>query len=244
LIGAIGPSWSWDDSFWSEEGADWSLPGQLSILIADPRVLPFTDDTVYSGELCSSIAYIPMGTDWSIEWGDILWNCYEPDSTDIYFQLRTGNDPDSMSAWGEPIYESGTCLGDLQPDDIFLIQYRVVLETCSDDPDTRPVLYDITVEGRYPGGIGGDPAGVDPGPVLCVLGNPGPGSVLLSLSNPLAVGVKLDVFDLSGRLVSQLFSGELAGGGSEFVFAGPPGTYLARLVSGIAEEKIVFILID
>jgi hypothetical protein len=247
----LHPSDWWGDWFWESQNIDWSsFPGQISLQqvpASDPGPapsFPSREDDLCSGTLVSSLAWVPMGTDWEIEWGDITWSAFEPDSAEIYFQLRTGDDPTSMGEWSDPIYESGTYLGDLLPDDIHLIQYTVCLQSDSFDPDSWPIVYEVTIEGWYPGGIGDDPTGTSPWSFLQVLGNPGEGSVRLSVSNPLTAFTELGVFDLSGRLVSLLFSGELAGGVSEFEFSGSPGAYLARLLTGPVEERAAFVLIE
>jgi len=249
--GVLHPSWSWYNRFFESQYIDWSsIPGQISLQPApanDPEpgpAIPFWEDDLCSGTLVSSLVWVPMGTDWGIEWGDIIWECWEPEDSEISFRLRTGDDPASMGEWSDPIYESGTYLGDLLPDDILLIQYQVNLQSVSIDPDSWPVVYAVTIEGWYPGGIGDDPTGDSPQSFLQVLGNPGVGSVRLSVSNPSTEFTELGVFDLSGRLVSLLFSGELAGGVSEFEFSGSPGAYLARLLTGQVEERAAFVLIE
>ena len=247
----LHPSDWWGDWFWESHNIDWSsFPGQISLQqvpASDPGpapAFPSREDDLCSGTLVSSLAWVPMGTDWGIEWGDITWSAFEPDSAEIYFQLRTGNDPYSMSAWGEPIYESGTYLGDLLPDDIHLIQYTVCLQSDSFDPDSWPIVYEVTIEGWYPGGIGDDPIGSGQGSVLQVHGNPGVGTVLLSVTGPLPAEVDLTVFDLAGRKVSTLFQGELANGRNEYVFSAAPGVYFARLVSGNTMESVALVLTE
>ena len=249
--GSTGPDWMFGNRFLESQDIDWStISGQISILpswkgiVRCGPVLPATDDAVCSGTLVSSLGLVPMGTNWTIEWGDIEWIAYEPDGSDVYFQLRTGNSPETMGSWGDPITESGTYLGDLLPDTILMIQYMVTLESDSYDPDSFPVLYEVTIWGWYPGGIDDNPAGPVTEGLLEARSNPGRGAIGLRTSLPTLTQAVLEVFDMAGRKVSTLFAGELPGGESEFTFAAPPGTYVARLVTDVSEERVSFVLTE
>ncbi len=219
--GVTGPEWWFGDTFLESYGLDWSSsPGDLALQVCDlgsaPPLseFPASNDAICSGSLTSSLGRIPMGTDWSIEWGDIWWTCYEPDTTDIYFQLRTGMSPGTMGAWGDPIYESGTSLDSLLPDDILLLQYRVTLET--DDPYTLPILYDVTIEGWYPGGIEEEGNPLFSGSSLIIGSNPSYGSIEGSFTLAAYGAVQLTVYDTAGRSAASIMDGDLAPGSYSF----------------------------
>lgn len=240
--GVTGPDWWFGDTFLESYSLDWSTtPGQLALQLSGTDRLPLVgsfpsgNDAVCSGSLISSLGMIPMGTDWSIEWGDILWTGYEPDTTDVYFRLRTGNTPETMGPWGDPITESGTYLGDLLPDDILLLQYMVTLE--SDDPYTLPILYDVIIEGWYPGGIEEAASPVVPHTALTTGQNPSTGGVSGSLTVSVQEEVVLVVFDTMGRLKTVIFRGILAAGEHPFrLELASPGVYYLVLESSRGSE--------
>jgi len=248
--GMMQPSWWWDDRFQESEGIDWSsVPGEITLqyspaqAIGQASVLPRREDDSCSGTLVSGMAWIPMGTDWEIEWGDILWEADEPEGSELYFRLRTGDDPSSMGAWSDPIYESGTYLGDVLPDTVLLIQYLACLQSDSFDPDSWPVLYEVIVEGWYPGGIPGSPQD-SPDPVLQVETNPGHGSASIRVCSEADMPGELEIFDLSGRFVVGFTVAGSSGMDEVFEFSAPPGTYVARFVIGTVESNSVFVLIE
>ncbi len=94
------------------------------------------------------------------------------------------------------------------------------------------------------GGVADETSASIPGPrVLSVANNPCRDSAELLVSLTETESVTLDVYDLSGRLVSRMHTGTLPGGGSIFGFTGPAGVYTAVLSRPDCSERERFILL-
>ncbi len=235
--GEQGPLYWFDDTFWTSQQIDWSTTGRIILEFEwtqqtlSESNLPATRDFPDSGILESTLAWVPMGTDWEIVWGNIDWISNEPFNTSISFQLRTGMTPETMGEWTDPITESGTYLGDILPDTILLIQYRAILNTS--DSSLTPELEWVQIEGWYPGGIEGSTPTADQNETLAISPNPSFGSVtvevnLLSSSRR----VSLQVYDLAGKLIGTAFEGELQRGCHSFKLNDlTSGVYFIRLES-------------
>lgn len=247
--GVQGPAWEFFDTFLDCYNITWTTPDEITVGDFSRRTMhhadefPACEDYFCSGILTSSLTWVPMGTDWNIVWGDLLWTCYKPDSTGIFFQLRTGNTPETMGSWSAPIYESGTYLGDLLPDDILIIQYRVILwTTCTSN---EPILYDVIIEGWYPGGI--PDCGTSSSQferILLIPVNPVAGSPQLRVRMPVAGQVTLDMYDLSGRSIAEIFDGYMQTGEYTYILGElNPGTYLIRLAAPWVTEVEKLIVI-
>lgn len=79
--------------------------------------------------------------------------------------------------------------------------------------------------------------------VLSIAENPCRNSaeLIVNLSEP--EQVRLDVYDLSGRLVSRMYTGPLPPGGNLFGFTGPAGVYTAVLSRPDSSERERFVLV-
>lgn len=245
-----GPVDWWNDEFLNSQSIDWnSNPGEITIQLSDfctvrsGSAFPANSDDFCSGTLTSILASIPAGTDWNIEWGDIWWTCSEPDTTDIYIQLRTGNTPETMGPWGDPIYESGTYLGTLLPDNILLIQYRICLETNS--YEVFPVFYDITIEGWYPGAVENEDLQIHPPKKLSFGSIPASGNVngFFILTEPCEV--QLTVYDTAGRSIHSILNETLDAGEHTFnQRISTPGVYCMVLETpGEIEAEMFTVLL-
>ncbi len=241
--GVQGPAYWFDNTFWTSQLIDWSTAGRLTLMpdwASEGKTGPEfggTDDYPDSGSLVSSLVWIPMGTDWEIEWGNIEWTSIEPDSTEISFQLRTGMTPETMGEWTDPITESGTYLGTMLPDTILLLQYRAILN--STDSSVTPELESVLIWGWYPGGIGeGRSCGQNTG-ILEVISNPA--SALIIGIHVLEPGsYNLRIYDISGRLHGDIVDGFLETGDHCFTLDYlEDGMYIVRLDSpgGVILEK-------
>jgi hypothetical protein len=245
--GHQGPTYWLDDTFWTSQSIDWSSQGSITLeavwLQDDNSTCEFADSKDYpgTGALESSLAWVPMVTDWEIVWGNIEWTSNEPDGTSISFQLRTGMTPGNMGEWTDPITESGTYLGAILPDTILLLQYRAVLSTT--DPAVTPELEYVVIEGCYPGGIEDDQPGMRNSGMLEVVSNPA--SVLsVHIHAPEAGYFSLRLFDISGRLHEKIFEGILESGDFSFNLNGiEHGLYFLRLdtPNGFETEKAMII---
>jgi hypothetical protein len=226
-------------AFWPENELDSDLDGAYDLAVADVNGDGCTD-VLAAGSfdaaswwdmqeyrshavLESSILY--LGCDPA--WGWIDWNADAPSSTSVAFQVRASDDCAQMGEWSSILDIPGSLAGVLADSSSFF-QYRVLLSTS--DSTATPELADVT--------IGWDPTGIEGGEEPSALSmeplqNPAVGFVELRLSLPSLMQVRLDVFDVSGRLVAGVLDGELEPGSHTIQVSDlAPGLYLARLVAG------------
>ncbi|MCK5785994.1 MAG: T9SS type A sorting domain-containing protein [Candidatus Sabulitectum sp.] len=151
-----------------------------------------------AGNLTSVVTSVVCYTD--NEWGNLLWDSWEPPGTSISFQVRNSDDPYNMGEWSDTISTNGTFLGDLFPEICYYIQYRAILN--SDSPDTSPFLYSVDIEG-YIGDVYDYSEAVADVPLISVNDNPSLESIAVTLS-PFSQGIReLMIYDVSGRLVER-----------------------------------------
>jgi len=106
-------------------------------------------DLTPTGRLESSILDTQIDPDWDY----FEWNSQTPPETSVSFQIRASDDHTSMGAWSDTL--SIPCLlQGILTDGAQYVQYRVILETS--DPDTTPVLFDLTLTWDPMGIEGGD----------------------------------------------------------------------------------------
>jgi hypothetical protein len=179
----------------------------------------------HSGQclLESSILHVEGGTSWST----IDWSATLPSQTTVKFQVRSSDDPSDMGPWSSIIFSPGSITPYVTAGDDYF-QYRAVLETL--EPTATPSLNSVTVSWNPVGIEGGEePSTLSMEP----LRNPTVGFAELRLSLPSLMQVRLDVFDVSGRLVAGVLDGELEQGSHTIQVSDlTPGLYLARLVAG------------
>ncbi len=241
-VGGSGTSWTEhivDKDFWGANSvfsADINGDGYMDILGANASASNITwwDLSAYppDGSLESSI----LDTGCSPLWASMDWSGSEPSGTNLYFQYRTSDDPGSMGAWSNPIFEP--CFLSGLVDRYF--QYRAVLETS--DPSTTPALNDIT--------FSWDPMGIEGGENPTVLAllpfSPNPSSSpAVRFGLPEHASVELSVFDLSGRLVSENHGEEYSPGYHDVLLGElSPGVYFCRMISGDFTATQRFVVIE
>jgi hypothetical protein len=234
--GQQGPYYWFDNEFWTSEFIDYSTQGSIT-LVQETSQRDFPD----TGALVSSLVWIPMGTDWEIEWGNIEWISIEPDSTSISFQLRTGMAPGSMSEWSDPITESGTFLGAILPDTVLLLQYKAIL--CTTDPGVTPELEEVLIWGWYPGGIEEGQSTELNSEILEVISNPA-SELNISIHAFEPGYFSLQLFDVSGRLHEEIVDGYLDAGDYSFRLDDlEDGVYIAKLDTpgNVVIEKVTIL---
>jgi hypothetical protein len=182
-------------------------------------------DRYHSGQclLESSILHVVGGASWST----LDWNATLPSQTTVKFQVRSSDDPSDMGTWSSNLFSPGSIVAWTTPGDSYF-QYKTILETL--DPTVTPSLNSVTVSWN-PVGIeeGGESSEIS----MELVRNPVVGLVVLRLSLPSLMQAKLDVFDISGRLVAGVLDGELEQGSHTIQVSDlAPGLYLARLVAG------------
>jgi hypothetical protein len=164
-----------------------------------------------SGQLESSILDSGIGA----SMGSIDWTGAGPPGTSLRFQVRSSNDPGDLGIWSGEI----TSPGDF-PDVLDrYFQYRVLLETT--DPDYSPLLYDVTFVPDL-AGLTTD-VGVLAAAGLQAEPNPFGSEVALSFALQARGRVRLEVFDVSGRMVRRLADTYLAAGAHRFGWDGRNG---------------------
>jgi hypothetical protein len=172
------------------------------------------------------------------EWSYIDWVATEPSETDLYFKVRSSNDPEVMGTWSDPIYEPGSLVGHIDSTHRFF-QYRAYME--SPQHSRTPVLdhasfifYNLGVEGEEQSNAFG----------LQVMPNPSAGSATVRFELLEEADVELGIYDLAGRLVRTPARGPHSSGLHEVVVSDLPlGVYVARMRAGgqLASERFAVV---
>ena len=213
--------------------ADISGNGAPNLIIS-----PFANDSIvwwqlsegYSpqGDLISSILEIPLPVDDIIDWGTITFDASVPSETDLEFYIRGSSDPENLGEWSEPIVTSGTNLqGILDNTDAF-VQYRASMN--NNLGNATPVLENIQLTWD----------------LLCIEEethsaneynlllpeNPSYGTLTVGFIVPKTTDVRIDLFDISGRLINTPITGEFNKGFHQ-VHIGDlsTGMYFCRMIS-------------
>jgi hypothetical protein len=157
-------------------------------------------------------------------WSSIFFSYIQPSGTEVQFRVRSSNDYNDMGPWSNWISEPGSLVGILTDNDQYM-QYRCMLSTTN--PVNTPELEDVIILWSETG-IEGTGSGSG---VLEVLGgNPVSGafSVRYTVTEP--GPVELAVYDMSGRVVRTLASGDMdAGDYTVSVSDLPAGSYACGL---------------
>lgn len=188
---------------------------------------------VTSGNLTSSILYIPEEPDW----GNILWDSVG----DVKFQVRSSNNSADMGDWSIYLTVSGTDLSRYCTDGDNYFQYKTFLDI---GMSLNPTLRSGTVNWTtLP-----EPRKLNEAKLAYELKNAQPnptdGKTTIKFVIPEDVEVELTVYDLAGRSVATLVKGILPAGEHEATVSGlTPGVYVYRLIAGDfnATRKMVIV---
>ena len=212
--------------------------GYMDLVASAPGTISWWDCTEYStcGELISSTLY--LGNDPG--WGSIDWTCQKPAGTAVSFQVRSCDSPDSteMGAWSDTLFTPCNLFGILDENDSYF-QYKAILQTS--DPSVTPILEDLTITWDPLGIEGGEPFSFQ---LLPLAPNPVSDSPVIRFSIPEAGTVALSVFDISGRLVSEILSDKYSEGYHDVQMEEfSPGVYFCRMTAGdfTATQRFVVI---
>ena len=93
------------------------------------------------------------------------------------------------------------------------------------------------------GGIEEESGSVSPSSCLGISSNPCIESACLTVNAPSNRFASLEVYDITGRLVQQMFNGQLLQGDNIFSFSGSPGIYTAVLIDQNSMETVRFVLV-
>jgi len=166
------------------------------------------------------------------EWDSIAWTAEEPAGTDLFFQIKSSNDPEDMGAWCDTIFEPRSLAGYIDSTHRY-IQYRVGMTT--ESRFGTPVLDEVRFYWSsmgIEGGSGGEEF------VITAVPNPSAGGVSIIIPSLYAEDVEIFVYDLSGKVVRVLSERN----GNIFMWDGrdssgheaPTGAYIIR---GIVEDR-------
>jgi len=190
------------------------------------------------GTLESSI----LDTQWNDGWEYIYWNSESEPGTSISFQVRASNDTASMGDWSDTLTVSCSLYGILEPGVVY-VQYRAILE--STNPDTTPILEDVLISWFSMGGNGDTAEPILHGiTLLPILPNPVAGSPMIRFELPEPASVEFSIFDLSGRLISEIHGDDYFPGYHDVLLGDlSPGVYFCRMLSGdfTATQRFVVI---
>ncbi len=210
------------------------------------RILPL----VLCGSFIVTYADSAIQTDWSggpgvlgpvIDWDYLEWNSQTPSGTSVSLQVRASDDHTAMGPWSDTLFIPCLLEGILADGDQY-VQYRAILKTS--DRDTTPVLYDIMLSWD-PVSIGDTTEPIPLGFALLPF-SPNPASspaVRFSLPEP--ASVELSIFDLSGRLVSDIYGENYSTGYHDVLLEDlSPGLYFCRMISGDFQATQRFVVIE
>ena len=231
-VGGSGTSWTkhtvdFDFRGNSVYSADVNGDGYMDVLGAGSYAdeIAWWDLGGYSsdGYLESSCLYLQNDPGWDF----IDWTAEEPAGTSVSFLVRSCDSPNitSMGSWSDTLHTPCSLLGLLAEGDSYF-QYKVILQTS--DSIVTPRLDDVTVTWN--------PTGIEESEYYS-LGlmpfTPNPSSspqvefYLLEAGN-----ARFSIFDLSGRLVSEIVETEYpAGYRILYLDTLNPGIYYCRMIT-------------
>ena len=191
------------------------------------------------GELVSSILY--LGNDPG--WGDIDWSASTPTGTSVSFLVRASDNYGNMGVWSDTLEAPCSLEGILNEYNSYF-QYKVLLET-ADPETTTPSLHDVTLSWN-PLGIDETsepiPAGVE---LLPIAPNPSAGSPVIRFGLPETVFVNIVIFDLAGRIVSEIHRDEYSPGFHDVMPGNlSPGIYFCMMSSEDFTATQRFVVIE
>ena len=272
--GVLWPVLDWGNEFWQSSDINWSdYPGSLLLSegflehIVDGG---FNDATsVYSEDIDGDgdmdmlgtvdgedkiiwwklDTYSPVGTlESSIldlgndpGWGAIDWSESTPSGASVSFLVMASDDYTIMGAWSDTLTAPCNLDGILNDYNSYF-QYKVLLETVN--LETTPSLHDVTLSWD-PLGIGETSEPIPTSTTLLPISpNPVKGTPVIRFGLPEPASVEISIFDLSGRLVSEIHGDEYSPGFHNVLLGDfSPGIYFCRMISGdfTATQRFVVI---
>jgi hypothetical protein len=187
-----------------------------------------------TGSLESSCLYLQNDPGWGL----IDWNCTEPVGTSVALQVRASDNSDTMGAWSDTLHSPCSLSGLLAEGDSYF-QYKVILQTS--DSTMTPTLEDVTVTWN--------PTGIEEIEnysfgLLPFTPNPS-SSPHVEFCLPEEGYARFSVYNLSGRLVSEIVETEYpAGYGILYLNTLNPGIYFCRMITDDFTATQQFVVIE
>lgn len=159
-----------------------------------------------------------------IDWDSFSWSADVPSGTSVCFQIRGSDDYNQMGEWSDTLYTSGSGIGGILQSQDRYFQYRAIFSTT--DIWNSACLDEVTVSFN--------PLSADPDPVngnlFTISANPSGSVPVFDITLAETCNVCLQLFDISGRMVSTVFMGDLTPG-KHSLYTGElnTGIYIARL---------------
>jgi hypothetical protein len=147
-----------------------------------------------------------------------------------------------MGVWSDTLSDPSSLEGILIDNDSYF-QYKAILQTSV--PNATPILNDVTISWN-PVSIEETTEPIPPGiALLPIAPNPVAGSPVIRFGLPEPASVELSIFDLSGRLISEIHGDDYSPGYHDVLLGDlSPGVYFCRMVSGDFTATQRFVVIE
>jgi hypothetical protein len=192
-----------------------------------------------TSSLMSSV--LDLNPDLQVDWEQLVWNGTEPSGSSISVQVRASNNPDDLGEWSEGLEASGVDLSPYLESDSRYFQYRVLMSAQSGAD--YPILNDISVSWTPQMGVEHPDSDAE-GFSLDMRPNPASSEFTIGVVLPGVSDLRLEVFDIIGRLAYGIDEDEVSSGSHLFEVSGlPSGLYLCHARAGIWEETRSIVVI-
>ena len=151
-----------------------------------------------------------------------------PSETVLEFYVRGSSDPENLGEWSEPIVTSGTSLQGILDNTDSFVQYRLSMN--SNLGNASPILENIQLEWGLLG-LEEEMNAIDEYYLLLPV-NPSYGSLTVGFIISNITNVRIDLYDISGRLVNTPVTGEFNKGFHQFHIGNlSTGIYFCRMIA-------------
>jgi hypothetical protein len=172
------------------------------------------------------------------DWGSIYWSGTQPSGSTLAFQVRASEFPEDMGMWSDTL-PSPCSLDGVLPDGASYLQYRAILIGSASG---NPSLTEVTITWN-PLGIEGEEEYELT--LLPFSPNPGSGAPTARFTLPSSETVKLELYDIAGRIV-QAIPAQLFEAGLREVQLNElsPGIYFCRMTTEGLTATQSFVVVE